>query len=208
VGILREQCRHETTDGSRVKELEVLIEQLQAEHSTKNTNSERRSRRRRTRRSRYEDEDEDEDQGISGDSFRVLEAELDSLRREKKEQLLLKARETQRRLTSERELASTKQSLEELKAKHTATELKLRRLMMKNGQQKSRESEDLNVTLKTMKTELERVEAENKSNRKKGLEIVCSIVTLFIRLSLSLSLSLSHTHTHTHKCVHPSRYAN
>ena len=61
VGILREQCRHETTDGSRVKELEVLIEQLQAEHSTKNTNSERRSRRRRTRRSRYEDEDEDED---------------------------------------------------------------------------------------------------------------------------------------------------
>ena len=108
VGILREQCRHETTDDSRVKELEVLIEQLQsaASSNTSSNSSERRTRRRRTRRSSQYD-DEDESEGISGDSFRVLEAELDSLRREKKEQLLLKARETQRRLTSERELSST-----------------------------------------------------------------------------------------------------
>ena len=42
-----------------------------------------------------------------------------------------------------------------------------------NGKKSTRlENQDLNVTLKTMKTELERVEAENKSNRKKGLEIV------------------------------------
>ena len=104
VGILREQCRHETTDDSRVKELEVLIEQLQSAASS-TTSSKRNSSgsRRRRRRSQY---DEDEDEGISGDSFRVLEAELDSLRREKKEQLLLKARETQRRLASERELSS------------------------------------------------------------------------------------------------------
>ena len=108
VGILREQCRHETTDDSRVKELEVLIEQLQsaASSNTSSNSSERRTRRRRSRRSSQYD-DEDESEGISGDSFRVLEAELDSLRREKKEQLLLKARETQRRLTSERELSST-----------------------------------------------------------------------------------------------------
>ena len=108
MGILREQCRHETTDGSRVKELEVLIEQLQsaASSNTSSNTSERRTRRRRTRRSSQYD-DEDESEGISGDSFRVLEAELDSLRREKKEQLLLKARETQRRLASERELSST-----------------------------------------------------------------------------------------------------
>ena len=107
VGILREQCRHETTDDSRVKELEVLIEQLQSAASSTTSSSKRNSSgsRRRRRRSQY-DEDEDEDEGISGDSFRVLEAELDSLRREKKEQLLLKARETQRRLASERELSS------------------------------------------------------------------------------------------------------
>ena len=41
-----------------------------------------------------------------------------------------------------------------------------------NGKNTRLENQDLNVTLKTMKTELERVEAENKSNRKKGLEIV------------------------------------
>ncbi len=174
VGILREQCRHETTDGSKVKELEILIEQLQSA-SSENVPTRRRSSRRR-RKSRYDEDDEEENQGISGDSFRVLEAELDSLRREKKEQLLLKARETQRRMTSERELASTKQTLQELEAKHTATELKLRRMMMmrKKSEMNSsgRRSENLNETMKTMKSELERVEAENKANRKKGLEIV------------------------------------
>ena len=52
----------------------------------------------------------------------------------------------------------TKQALQELEAKHTATELKLRRLMHKTGKSARPENQDLNVTLKTMKAELERVE--------------------------------------------------
>jgi len=55
----------------------------------------------------------------------------------------------------------------------------LRRLMHKTGKSSRHENQDLNVTLKTMKAELERVEDENKSNRKRGLEIVCHIETLF-----------------------------
>ena len=48
--------------------------------------------------------------------------------------------------------------------------------MHKTGKSSRHENQDLNVTLKTMKAELERVEEENKSNRKRGLEIVCVIL--------------------------------